>query len=77
MLLEPFVGRNTFNDKLISNTYQGLHFGCWGVASLIPKLPPQSVIILDNASFHKGSSMKKALESSGRTWFIYLGIAQT
>ncbi len=38
---------------------------------LIPKLPPKSIIIMDNASFHKGVSMKKAIEDAGHT-LLYL-----
>ncbi len=38
---------------------------------LIPKLPPQSIIVIDNATFHKGSDMKEAVENAGHT-LLYL-----
>lgn len=46
-------------------------FNTWVTQDLIPKLPPQSVVIMDNASFHKGALMKKALEDAGHT-LLYL-----
>ncbi len=38
---------------------------------MIPKLPPKSVVLLDNATFHKGEEMINALESLGHT-ILYL-----
>ncbi len=46
-------------------------FNAWVIEDLIPKLPPRSVVILDNATFHKGSLMKKAIEDAGHT-LLYL-----
>jgi len=46
-------------------------FTNWVTHDLIPKLPANSVIIMDNASFHKGALMKKAIEAAGHT-LLYL-----
>ena len=46
-------------------------FNAWVIEYLIPKLPTQSVVIMDNASFHKGTEMKKAIEDAGHT-LLYL-----
>ncbi len=46
-------------------------FTNWVTQDLIPKLPANSVIIMDNASFHKGALMKKAIEDAGHT-LLYL-----
>ena len=46
-------------------------FTAWVKQDLLPKLPPQSVIVMDNASFHKGSEMKEAIETAGHT-LLYL-----
>ncbi len=46
-------------------------FTSWVVEDLIPKLPPKNVVIMDNASFHKGQAMKKAIEDAGHT-LLYL-----
>jgi transposase len=44
-------------------------FTTWVAHDLLPKLPPKSVVIMDNASFHKGSKMQKMLEEAGHTLF--------
>lgn len=46
-------------------------FNTWVIQDLIPKLPSRSVIVMDNASFHKGKIMKKAVEDAGHT-LLYL-----
>ena len=46
-------------------------FSSWVTEDLIPKLPTNSVIVMDNASFHKGVAMKKAIEDAGHT-LLYL-----
>lgn len=46
-------------------------FTCWVVQDLLPKLPFKSVIIMDNATFHKGNLMKQAIEDAGHT-LLYL-----
>lgn len=38
---------------------------------LIPKLPEQSVVVMDNASFHKQPEMQNALAAAGHT-LLYL-----
>jgi hypothetical protein len=44
-------------------------FTQWVKQDLIPQLPPHSVIILDNASFHKGAVMQHAIKETGHTLF--------
>ena len=46
-------------------------FNAWVIQDLIPKLPPKSVVIMDNASFHKGLAMQKAIDDAGHT-LLYL-----
>lgn len=46
-------------------------FNIWIMQDLIPKLPPQSVVIMDNASFHKGISMQKEIEDAGHTLLYF------
>ena len=40
-------------------------FTIWVKQELLPILPPKSVIVMDNASFHKGKLMRENIESSG------------
>ena len=40
-------------------------FNRWLVDNLIPKLPPASVLVMDNATFHKRSDTKKSIKQAG------------
>ena len=51
--------------SLFSSSINTNVFTAWLIQDLLPKLPPQSVLIMDNASFHKGSLMQKAIAESG------------
>ena len=46
-------------------------FYAWLTKDLLPKTPPGSVIVLDNATFHKRNDMKDALQKAGHT-LLYL-----
>jgi transposase len=46
-------------------------FTGWIEQDLIPKLPPNSVLVMDNAAFHKGEMMKQSLQNAGYT-LLYL-----
>lgn len=46
-------------------------FTCWVDKILLPNLPDNSVIVMDNATFHKGQEMQKLLQDSGHT-LLYL-----
>lgn len=66
----------TINNKLItaslfkSNIDSDI-FYAWLTQDLIPKLPENSVIVMDNATFHKRKDMKEALQNAGHT-LLYL-----
>lgn len=57
--------------SLFQTTINTSVFDAWIIEDLIPKLPQNSVVIMDNASFHKGIQMKTALEKAGHT-LLYL-----
>lgn len=42
-------------------------FNRWIEQDLLPKLPPESVVVLDNATFHKSKDMQQNLENAGHT----------
>lgn len=46
-------------------------FDAWVIQDLIPKLPPGSIVVMDNATFHKSQSMQQALHKAGHT-LLYL-----
>lgn len=57
--------------SLFSTTINTQIFDAWVMQDLIPKLPQSSVVVMDNAAFHKGAQMIKALEDAGHT-LLYL-----
>jgi transposase len=40
-------------------------FYTWVVQDLLPKVPKGSVIVMDNASFHKRDDIREAIEKAG------------
>jgi hypothetical protein len=55
-----------FDDNIDSDTFYG-----WTVQDLCPKLPQQSVIVMDNATFHKRHDIQKTITGAGHT-LLYL-----
>jgi transposase len=46
-------------------------FETWLVESLLPKLDTGDVIIIDNATFHKGENIRKIIEEAGcKLWYL-------
>ena len=39
----------------------------WTVQDLLPKLPPASVVVMDNATFHKRADIRSAISNAGHT----------
>ena len=39
----------------------------WTIQDLLPKLPPQSVIVMDNAPFHIRADIRAAIANAGHT----------
>ncbi len=65
------IGQALLTVVLLSGTVDTTVFNTWVKLDLLPKLPPESVIVLDNASFHKGADMQDLLEESGHR-LLYL-----
>ena len=42
-------------------------FHAWTVQDLLPKLPTQAVIVMDNAAFHKRQDTQQVLREAGHT----------
>jgi transposase len=57
--------------SLLQTTINTDIFTGWIEQDLIPKLPPNSVVIMDNAAFHKGALMQQRLKEAGHT-VLYL-----
>ena len=65
------VGKTLIALSLLCGSVNTEVFTAWIQQDLIPKLPEKSVVVMDNASFHKGEKMRKAIEESGHT-LLYL-----
>jgi transposase len=55
-----------FQFNIDANTFYS-----WVVQDLLPKVPKGSVIVMDNASFHKRDDIRDAIEKAGVLWNFY------
>ena len=53
------------NISLFEGSVNSDVFYTWLIQQLIPSIPPQAVIVMDNATFHKRADMIEAIENSG------------
>ncbi|MCO6426917.1 MAG: transposase [Nitrosomonas communis] len=51
-----------FKSNIDADTFFG-----WTVYDLLPKLPPASVVVMDNAIFHKRQDIQNAITQAGHT----------
>lgn len=65
------TGNTLIAIALVSGSVNTAVFTSWVEQVLLPNLHQKSVIIMDNASFHKGKDMQKMIERSGHT-LLYL-----
>jgi transposase len=56
---------------LFETTVDSDVFFAWLTQDLIRKLPNNSIVVMDNATFHKRNDMREALETAGHT-LLYL-----
>jgi transposase len=62
LLNDSLLTISLFEDTINSQTFEG-----WVEQDLLPKLPPHSVIIMDNAAFHKKMSTQELIDKAGHT----------
>jgi len=70
-VIGALLGKSLLTVSLFQSTVKTQAFDAWVIQDLLPKLPPRSVIVLDNAAFHKGKEMRLAVEQAGHT-LLYL-----
>ena len=70
-VIGALVGSILLTVVLLSCYVDTQVFTCWVKQDLMPKLPARSIIVMDNASFHKGKEMQEAIEKAGHT-LLYL-----
>lgn len=61
------IGRNLLTVTLFDCTINTDAFTAWTEQDLLPKLSTQSVLVMDNAAFHKGKSMQQKIKAAGHT----------
>lgn len=65
------IGSTIIAIGLLTGSVNTEVFTCWVQEILLPHLPAQTVVVMDNASFHKGKDMQKIIEDAGHT-LLYL-----
>lgn len=70
-VIGALLGSVLLTVSLFQTTVNTAVFNGWVAQDLLPQLPPQSVVIMDNATFHKSEEMQKMLEAAGHT-VLYL-----
>lgn len=58
-------GSTLLTTCLCNASVDSATFHAWVTQQLLPVLPPQSVIVMDNATFHKRQDTQEAIESNG------------
>src|SRR5690606_11782652 len=61
------LGETLLTVSIIAGTINSETFERWIEQDLLPKLPSQSIIIMDNAAFHKKNSTKELIDKAGHT----------
>jgi transposase len=59
------IGKLLLTVSLFNTTINTAIFDAWVIQDLMPKLPPNSIIVMDNAAFHKGNDMVLAIQNAG------------
>lgn len=59
------LGKDLLTVTLFGSAINSDVFNAWIRQDLLPKLPENSVIVMDNASFHKRHDIQEALKAEG------------
>ena len=70
-VIGALIGATLLTVSLFESTINSQAFTAWVKQDLIPKLPEKSIVVMDNATFHKQSEMQEALVAAGHT-LLYL-----
>ena len=64
-VIGALLGTAILTAGLLTGNINSDVFHGWLEDSLIPKLPPTSVLVMDNATFHKRSDAKNTISQAG------------
>ena len=70
-LIAAQLGKNLLAPLLLSGTVNTVVFNAWVEQFLLPELGQPSVIIMDNAAFHKHPTTRELIENAGHK-LLYL-----
>lgn len=64
-VIGALIGQRLLTVSLFKTYVDTLIFDSWLAQDLLPKLPKQCVIVMDNAAFHKSLTTRKLIEADG------------
>ena len=64
-VIAALLGTRLMAVTLFTGSINSNVFFAWLTQGLLPQLPPQSVIVLDNATFHKRADIQQAITEAG------------
>ena len=59
------LGMTLLTVSLFEHNIDANTFNSWIEQDLIPKLPEHSIVVMDNAAFHKSKDMKEKIKNAG------------
>ena len=66
-VIGALLGKALLTIGLFKTNVNADVFTAWVEQDLLPKLPPKSVLVMDNATFHKRSDTLKIIKQNGHT----------
>lgn len=66
-VIGALIGKNLLTVGLFDANVDADVFTGWARQDLLPKLPPASIIVMDNARFHKRLDPQEAIVHAGHT----------
>jgi transposase len=66
-VIGALAGKLLLTIALFTTNVNANIFYQWTVQDLLPTLPPASVVVMDNATFHKRSDIKAVISDAGHT----------
>jgi transposase len=66
-VIGALLGATLLTVTLINANVDSDVFYAWTKQDLLPKLPAHSVLVLDNATFHKRNDIQEAIQNNGHT----------
>lgn len=70
-VIGALIGKELLTVSLFDKTINAKVFNSWIAQDLMSKIPRESVIVMDNATFHKSSLMQEQIKSAGHV-LVYL-----